>query len=162
LPLQSGQATSTGSGIHDIEAVPHDDDFDIKWYPGSNRQTPMVTRLDLKRGLVPHEVFLSQYALSALRDRQRSPFNEALFIGRHFPDRIVNVGRLTRTEISADNQVSRRELTLAERARILVEEMGLSAKIVDAIPADEEASPAPPSGRLNPHTTKPAGPELSA
>jgi arylamine N-acetyltransferase len=139
LPLIVGRSASTGSGIHDITAVPNGNSFDIKWYPGSNRETPMVTRLDLERGPVSHNVFLAQYVLSALRDRKRSPFNEALFIGRHFPDRIVNVGRLTRTEVSADNVVTKRELTLAERAEILIGELGLSAQIVKTIPPDEIA-----------------------
>jgi hypothetical protein len=100
----------------------------------------MITRLDLKRGPVDHHAFLSQYALSALRDRRRSPFNDALFIGRHFSDRILNVGRVTRTEISADNFVEKSEITLAERARILVDEFGVSAEIVKAIPPDEDAT----------------------
>lgn len=140
LPLIVGQSASTGDGIHDIYAVPRGEDFDIKWYPGSNRQTPMVTRLDLKRGPVDHDVFLAQYALSALRDRRRSPFNDALFIGRHFSDRILNVGRRTRTEIFADNVAKKREITLAERAQILVDEFEISAEIVNAIPPDEEAT----------------------
>jgi arylamine N-acetyltransferase len=140
LPLIVGQPASTGEGIHDIHAVPRGEEFDVQWYPGSNRQIPMFTRLDLKRGPVDHNVFLSQYALSALRDRRRSPFNDALFIGRHFPDRILNVGRLTLTEIFADNVAKKREITLAERAQILVDEMGVSAEIVHAIPPDERAT----------------------
>jgi arylamine N-acetyltransferase len=140
LPLIVGQPASTGEGIHDIHAVPRGEEFDVQWYPGSNRQIPMFARLDLKRGPVDHDVFLSQYALSALRDRRRSPFNDALFIGRHFSDRILNVGRLTRTEISADNFAKKREITLAERAQILVDEFGVSAEIVKAIPPDEEAT----------------------
>jgi arylamine N-acetyltransferase len=138
LPLISGQPTSTGAGIHDIRAVPRRDGFDVQWYPGSNRQTPMTTRLDLKRGPVDQDVFLAQYALSASRDRRRSPFNEALFIGRHFPDRIVNVGRNTRTEVSADNVVTKREIRPGERVQILVDELGISAAIAQAIPPDEE------------------------
>jgi arylamine N-acetyltransferase len=55
LPLIVGRSASTGDGIHDIHAVPRGEDFDVKWYPGSNRQTPMVTRLDLKRGPVDHD-----------------------------------------------------------------------------------------------------------
>ena len=139
LPLIAGRSTSTGNGIHDIYAVPHGVDFDVYWFPGANRLTPMVTRLDHKRGPVAHEIFLEHYALSALRDRRRSPFNEALFIGRHFPDRILNVGRITRTEIRADNSVSRREITLAERAQILTGEFGVSEQIVKAIPPDDVA-----------------------
>ena len=83
----------------------------------------MCTRLDLKHGSVGHDVFLAQYALSALRDRRCSPFNDTVFIGRHFRDRILNVDRCTRTEISADNVAKKREITLAERAQILVDEI---------------------------------------
>ena len=140
LPLIAGRSTSTGNGIHDIHTVPRGEQLDVQWYPGSNRQIPMVTRLDLKRGPVDHNVFLAQYALSALRDRRRSPFNDALFIGRHFPDRILNIGRRTRTEVSTDNVAKRSEITLAERAQILVDEFGVSAEIVQAIPPDEEAT----------------------
>jgi arylamine N-acetyltransferase len=140
LPLIVGQPASTGEGIHDIRAVPRGEEFDVLWCPGSNRQTPMCTRLDLKRGSVGHDVFLAQYALSALRDRRRSPFNDALFIGRHFSDRIFNIGRCTRTEISADNVAKKREITLAERAQIHVDEFGVSAEIVREIPPDEDAS----------------------
>jgi hypothetical protein len=140
LPLIVGRSASTGEGIHDIYAVPRGEDFDVKWYPGSNRQTPMVTRLDLKRGPVDHDVFLAQYDLSALRARRRSPFHDALFIGRPFAARLLHVGRCTRTEISADNVAKKREITLAERAQILVDEFGVSAEIVQAIPPDEEAT----------------------
>ena len=137
LPLVTGKPASTGAGIHDISAIPFGRGFDVKWYPGSNRQVPMVTRLD-QCGPVDHGTFLSQYELSALRDRRRSPFNEALFVGRHFPNRILNVGRNTLTEISADNVATKREITLAERTRILIDEFGLSAAIVKAIPPDDE------------------------
>jgi len=140
LPLVIGRETSTGSGIHDIRAVPVGEEFDIQWYPGSNRQTPMVTRLDLNRGPVDHPVFLAQYALSASRDRRRSPFNDALFVGRHFPDRILNVGRGALTVVSADNTVSRRQISLAERRQILVGDFGVSVEMVDRIPPDEDAS----------------------
>jgi hypothetical protein len=140
LPLIVGRSASTGEGIHDIHAVPRGEEFDVYWYPGSNRQVPMITRLDLQRGPVDHGIFLAQYALSALRDRRRSPFNDALFIGRHFPARILNLGRLTLTEINSDNVVRRREIILAERAHILVDEFGISAEIAQAIPPDEEAT----------------------
>jgi arylamine N-acetyltransferase len=140
LPLVVGCETSTGDGIHDIRAVPVADRFDIQWYPGSNRQTPMVTRLELKRGPVHHAVFLAQYALSALRDRKRSPFNDALFVGRHFPERILNLGRTTLTEVSADNLVSRRQVGIAERTEILIEIFGISPEVVARIPPDEDSA----------------------
>jgi arylamine N-acetyltransferase len=50
LPLIVGQPASTGERIHDIHAVPRGEEFDIRWYPGSNRQSPMFTRLVLSAG----------------------------------------------------------------------------------------------------------------
>lgn len=137
LPLVPGQPASTGDGIHDIEAVPAAHGFDVHWYPGSNRQKPLIMRPDLEMGAVDHAYFLSQYARSASSSRRRSPFNEALFIARHFRDCIVVVSRNARTEVSADNRATRREITLAERARCLVEELGISEPAVAAIPPDE-------------------------
>jgi len=140
LPLVSGQASTTGDGIHDIRAVPAADGFDVLWYPGANRQKALVMRPDLKSGPVTHADFLAQYALSTSRERKRSPFNEAVFVGRHFPRSIVVISRNTRTDISEDNAVTRRTITLAERNRMLVEELGISKEIIEAIPPDEEST----------------------
>jgi arylamine N-acetyltransferase len=84
LPLITGQFASTGNGIHDINAVPNAEGFDVHWYPGANRERSMIMRPDLTMGAVDHAYFLAQFALSVSRDRHRSPFNEALFVGRHF------------------------------------------------------------------------------
>lgn len=137
LPLVPGQPVSTGSGIHDISAVPSPDGFDVLWYPGSNRRTALVMRPDLARGPVDHGFFLDRYALSALRHRKRSPFNEALFIARHFPQSIVVVGRKNKIEVNKDNTVTVSEITVAERAQILIDELGISEEIVKRIPPDE-------------------------
>jgi arylamine N-acetyltransferase len=137
LPLRPGQAATTGDGIHDIRALPTPHGFDISWFPGANRERPLTMRPDLGRGAVSHEYFLNQYALSAARDRRRSPFNEALFVGRHFPGSILILSRGNKIEISRDNKVDKREITLAERARVLIEELGISERIASAIPPDE-------------------------
>lgn len=136
LPLIPGQFASTGSGIHDISAVPILNGFDVHWYPGSNRQKSLVMRPDLDMGTVDHDYFLAQYALSASRDRRRSPFNEALFVGRHFPGSILIVNRDSRIEVSSQNVVAKREITLTERTRILVDELGISEHAANAIPPD--------------------------
>ena len=136
-PLVRGQAASAGSGIHAIRALPIADGFDVECFPGSNRQTPLIMRLDLARGPVDHCFFLEHYALSARRDRKRSPFNEALFAARRFPDSILIVGRGNRIDVTAGNAVAKTPIDDAERRRVLVEEMGYSAAIVDAIPPDE-------------------------
>ena len=92
---------------------------------------------ELEMGPVDHSYFLAQYALSASRYRRRSPFNEALFIARHFAESILVVSRNNRTEVSSDNLVTKNEITADERARILIEELGISEYAVNTIPADE-------------------------
>jgi arylamine N-acetyltransferase len=138
LPLIAGKSTSTGNGIHDISALPNAEGFDVRWYPGANRERPLIMRPDLARGAVDHAYFLAQYALSASRDRRRSPFNEALFVGRHFRGSILIVNRNNKIVVSSDNVASKSEITLVERARILVEELGLSKHAANAIPPDED------------------------
>ena len=137
LPLIKGQFSSTGSGIHDICAVPYAGGFDIHWYPGANRERSMIMRPDLAKGRVDQVYFIEQYALSASRARRRSPFNEALFIGRHFQESIQIVSRNHKIIVSSDNVVTRTEIAFGDRARILVEEFGLSEQVVNAIPPDD-------------------------
>jgi arylamine N-acetyltransferase len=137
LPLVQGQSTSTGNGIHDISAVPVAEGFDVQWYPGSNRQKPLVMRPELEMGHVDHDYFLAQYALSASPYHRRSPFNEALFIARHFSESILVVSRNNKIEVSSENVATKSEITVDERARVLIEELGISEYAVDAIPPDE-------------------------
>jgi N-hydroxyarylamine O-acetyltransferase len=136
LPLITGQFSSTGNGIHDIRAVPNSEGFDVHWYPGANRERSMIMRPDLAMGAVDHAYFLAQYTLSASSERRRSPFNEALFVGRHFQGSTQIVSRNNKIVISSDNVVSKTEIALAERARILIEEFGLSEHVVNSIPPD--------------------------
>lgn len=143
LPLVPGKPASTGEGIHDISALPVRDGFDVYWYPGSNREQPMIMRPDLAAGRIDHAWFLARYALSAARDRRRSPFNEALFIARHFPDAILVVGRGNRIDVDAGNTVRKAAITDAERDRILIEELGISEQAVAAIPPDEDGGVSP-------------------
>lgn len=137
LPLMPGEHSSTGNRIHDIQAIPIDGGFAVQWFPGSNRQDPVMMHLNLANSPVDHQFFLTYYNLSASRERQRSNFNDALFISRHFPDSILIVSRGKRTKISSDNTVIMTEITDAECARILVEELDISEEMVNEIPPDE-------------------------
>lgn len=143
LPIIPGQPSSTGDGIHDIRAIPVAGGFELQSFPGSNRQEPLRIRFDLENCLVDHDFFLAHYAMSALRERNRSPFNDALFICRRFPNSIVIVGRGNRMEVSSDNAVTKSEITIDERNRILVEELGISKEITKAIPPDDAGGIAP-------------------
>ena len=138
LPLVPGQFASTGEGIHDISAIPNGDGFDVSWHPGANRERPMVMRPDIAKGSVAHADFLAQYALSASRERRRSPFNQALFVGRHMRGKTMIVSRNARIVVSSDNAVSKTEITPLERVRTLIEDFELSEQVVNSIPPDED------------------------
>jgi arylamine N-acetyltransferase len=143
LRLAPGQASSTGNGIHDIRAAPVAGGFDVHWFPGPNRQDPLTMRPDLENGPVDHHFFLTHYDLSASRERQRSPFNDVLFISRHFPDSILIIGRNNKIKILADNTVTMTEITDAERTRVLIEELGISEEAAHAIPPDKKGGISP-------------------
>lgn len=137
LPLVPGEPSSTGDRIHDIRAVPIAGGFDVKWWPGSNRQDPVTMRPDLEKGPVDHQYFLTQYDLSASRERRRSPFNDALFVSRHFPESILIVARGNRMKISSDNKVTKTAISDSDCTQALIEEFGISEEVAHAIPPDE-------------------------
>jgi|TARA_Y100000031_G_C8204749_1_gene378071 arylamine N-acetyltransferase len=143
LPIIPGQPSSTGNGIHDIHSVPVAGGFELQCYPGSNRWDPLRIRFDPENGVVDHNFFLAHYALSALRERNRSPYNDALFICRRFPDAIVIIGHGNKIVVSSDNTVTKSAITIAERNRILIEELGISEEVTRAIPPDDEGGIAP-------------------
>ena len=134
LPLVPGQAASTGKGIHDIEAVPDEDGFHVLWYAGHNREQPIRFNLTPKYDPVDHAIFLTLYERST--SNSRSPFNESLYISRHFSDSILTVGRNNKISVSSDNNVTTTELTDEERQKVLIEDFGISEETVNALPPD--------------------------
>ena len=134
LPLVPGQAASTGEGIHDITAVPVGNTFHVLWYAGHNRDTPITFQLAPEYDHVDHDFFLAKYDLS--RSNSRSPFNESLYICRHFSDSILTLGRSNKITVAPDNTVTTTELADGERRRVLVEEFGISEETVNALPPD--------------------------
>ena len=138
LPLVPNRPAATGDGIHDIQAVPIEGGFDVLSYPGPDRREPLVFRTMPDYDPVDHNFFLAKYDLSASRELRRSPFNDTLFISRHFRDSIVIVGRHNKMVIAADNSVTKTEISDSERRRALVEVFGISREIANALPPDEE------------------------
>ncbi len=134
LPLMPGQAASTGKGIHDIEAVPVEDGFHVLWYAGHNREQPIHFHLTPKYDPVDHAIFLTLYERST--SNSRSPFNESLYISRHFSDSILTVGRKNKITVSSDNNVTTTELTDEERQKVLIEDFGISEQTVNTLPPD--------------------------
>lgn len=140
LPLIPGQSTSTGDGIHDIQAVPMGNGFEITSYPGFDREHPLPFRTEPEYDPVDHSFFLTR----ADRTRTVGFFNDTLFICRHFPDSILTLGRKNMIRVSADETLTKREVEGAERRRALIEEFGLSEEIVEALPPDVQGGVAPP------------------
>ena len=134
LPLVPGQAASTGEGIHDIRVVPVEDGFHVLWYAGHNREQPIPFHPTQEYDPVDHAFFLTQYDLS--RSNSRSPFNESLYISRHFSDSILTLGRENKITVASDNTVTTIELTDKERRRVLIEDFGVSDETVNALPPD--------------------------
>ncbi len=60
-----------------------------------------------------------------------------------FPDSIVIVGRGNRIKVSADNSVTKSEITIAQRNSVLIDELGISEEMTKAIPPDDEGGIAP-------------------
>ncbi len=132
LPLVPGGTTSTGEGLHDIRAVPIERGFDVLWYQGHSRQEPLTFRTEPEHDPVDHAFFLARYDLT----KQLSLFNDALFICRRFPESIVTLGRKNKITVAADNTLTNTEISDAERRRVLVEELGISEEMAEALPPD--------------------------
>lgn len=145
LPIIPGQPSSAGNGIHATRAVPVPGGFELQSFPGSNRQEPLRIRFYLENCVVDHAFFFEKYALSTVRELDRSPFNDTLIVSRRFPGSLVIVGRGNRIEVSADNTVTKAEISIDERNRILVEELGISEEITKAIPPDDVDGPPLPT-----------------
>jgi len=134
LPIVPGQAASTGKGIHDIEVVPVEDGFHVLWYAGQAREQPVCFHLTSRYDPVDNDFFLTQYERST--SNSRSPFNESLYISRHFSDSILTLGRKNKITVASDNTVTTIEVTDDERRRVLIEEFGISEDTVNALPPD--------------------------
>ncbi len=134
LPIVRDRAACTGTGIHDINAVPVDDGFHVLWFAGHNREQPVPFHLTSQYDPVDSDFFITQYGLST--SNSRSPFNESLYISRHFNDSILTLGRRNKITVAHDNTMTTIELTDEERRKVLVEEFGISEESVDALPPD--------------------------
>lgn len=134
LPLVPDTAGSTGEGLHDISAVPIEGGFDVVWYTGINREEPLRFRPEPEHDPVDHAFFLEAYNRS--KSKGRDLFNYALYICRHFPNSIVTLGRKNKITVAADNTATKTEISDAERRRVLVEELGISEEIAEALPPD--------------------------
>jgi arylamine N-acetyltransferase len=131
LPLMPGRTTSTGPGLHQIEAVPVENGFEVIWYTSINREVARTFHTEPEHDPVDHAFFLAQYD----ETRNISVFNDTLFICRRYPDSIVTLGR-EKAVVAADNTLTKTEISDTERQRVLVEEFGISEEVAAALPPD--------------------------
>ena len=134
LPLVPAKPASTGEGIHDISAAPIEGGFEVLWYTGHSREAPIPFHTETEHDPVDHAFFLAGYERS--KSRELSPFNESLYICRHFRESILTIGRKNKITIAADGAMNKSEITDTERKRMLVDEFSLSEEIVEALPPD--------------------------
>ncbi len=137
LPLERQTPTSTGNGIHDLEAFPLGGAFDVRFYnpfAGSpqERKELLTFRTEPQYDPVDHAFFRSGYEQSFTL----SPFNDVLYTCGRFPESIVTVARMNKMVVDSDGTLTTIEVTDLERRRILVEELGFSEQIVEALPPD--------------------------
>ncbi len=132
LPLVPDTPASAGEGIHHIKGVPIEGGFEIFWYTGWNREQPLPFRPELEHDPVDHAFFLARYDWT----KKVGFFNDVLLICRHFPDRILTIGRQNKIVVAADGTVTKTRITDGERKAALIEEFGLSQEIVEALPPD--------------------------
>jgi N-hydroxyarylamine O-acetyltransferase len=78
--------------------------------------------------------------------RAWSPFNYSLAIRTLRGRCVVGAIGLEWYQMSADGQTQRREVTVGERAEMLVQQLGYSEEIVSQLPIDQ-ATPPPPGSR---------------
>ena len=132
LRLVPGTTTSAGKGIHRVSTVPIDGGFDVLWYQGHDREEQMTFRTEPEHDPVDHAFFLDRFD----RTKQLSVFNDALFICRRLPDRIITIGRKNKIEVAADNTLTSTEINDVERRRLLIEEFDISEEMAEALPPD--------------------------
>lgn len=133
LPLVPGQSSKVDTGVNRAEAVATEKGFDIKWMPGHLREW-VAYRTDPELDPIDHDFLVSRYEWSV----DVSNFNNALFITRRFPDRIISVGRANYIEVAADDTLTVTVVEEDVRRKLLVEEFGLSEEILDSCPPDKE------------------------
>jgi arylamine N-acetyltransferase len=138
LPLIPGAATSTGQGLHDISAIPREDGWDVVWRQTHSRQPPLVFRTDRELDPVDQRFFAArnvEFASVGL-------FNQALYIARRWPDHMLTLGRQNKISVSDREEQLTEAVPDTERKRVLVEEMGVSEEIAEALPPDVPGAPA--------------------
>ena len=139
LPLRPGEETRTTSGIHAMSAAPIEDGFEVRFHIGHTREQAFRFQTEPENDPVDHERFVSLYDRSA--NDAFSPFNNQLYICRHFEDSILSIHRGKKISVAADGSLTSVEVDDAGAREALVEEFGISAEAAYAFPEDDPDAP---------------------
>lgn len=138
LPLIPGKVSRAGLYLQELAATPHEQGYDIQFWPGHRRNSRTTFRTEPEYDPVDQEFFVRHYARSAASD-EYSPFNRKLYICRHYADRTLSIWRGDRVVVAADGAITSTPLHGDERRQVLVEELGVSEEAATAVPPDDPA-----------------------
>jgi N-hydroxyarylamine O-acetyltransferase len=134
VPLVPGTATRLDHPVRPVRVEPVDDRWRVFWSSGSGTGEMGCLLLDPD---VDGEHYSARYEWS----RDWSPFNTAVFATRNRPGDVVTFWAGRRDVMAATGHHPGTPLAADERRSVLVDELGYSEAIVDALPADD-----PPPG----------------
>jgi N-hydroxyarylamine O-acetyltransferase len=138
-PLAIGpQPTTIDHPAYGVRMAIEDGERRIHWIPF---HMSMVCRLD--------SVGASEAEFSERHEKSRgwSPFNHSLSARLIRDDTVIGAAGGQLGHIAADGARSLRAFDGDERTRLLIDDLGLSERIVAALPADEPMPPPPSSSR---------------
>ena len=140
LPLRPGEETRTTSGIHAMSAHPIENGFEVRFHIGHMREREFRFQTEPENDPVDHERFVSLYDRSANAEGF-SPFNNQLYISRHFEDSILTIHRGKKISVAADGSLTSVDVDDALAREVLVEEFGISEEAAYAFPKDDPDAP---------------------
>ena len=136
LPLQAGARADHPAWGVDARNV--DGHFTIRWN-ALLRPDPLDCRYNL------YDVTPAQFSAFHEATRAWSPFNFALNLNLVRDGGRIGAAGGNRIEVGSRGDVSRAPMTIASRRAFLVDEVGISEEIADALPDDVEMPPPPGS-----------------
>jgi arylamine N-acetyltransferase len=132
VPLVPGEPATAGVGIHAVNAQPIQNGFDVLWYAGWSRDAPIRFRTVGEYDPVDHSFFLESYEQS----KESSSFNDVLHICRRYRKSITTIRSYKKTTVAADGTVNVSEIVEGDRTSVLVDELGISEEMAEALPPD--------------------------
>ena len=138
LRLDESQVTAVINPAWGVECVKRDGHFVIRWRP-AHKPDGLDCRID--RLGVSRETFRQRHEAT----RPWSPFNYELYARSVRCKSMVSACFQHRVEFDRDGQMSKSPLDEPGRARFLIEELGMSEEIVQALPPDMPTPPPPGS-----------------